>query len=300
MKKGDKIFLICPSSPILKEDIGKCEEIIKEMGYIPVLGKSLFQNYGGYMSGKSDIRVEDLHEAFSRKDIKAVFCVKGGYSASQMLDKIDYDLIRENPKIFSGYSDVTNLHIVFNQKCSLITYHGPMVKSNMFNDFNEYTKDSLFEALEKEKWVFRNPEGHNISILENRCRKIEAEGTLIGGNLAIIVTTLGTGNEIDTDGKILFLEDVDEQAGSIDRMLTHLKYAGKFDGCKAVLLGNFAECGNKFDENYTLDNLFRDFFSEMDIPVLYNIESGHAKPFMGTLPLGAKCSINGTEILFEK
>ncbi len=300
LKKGDNIFLLCPSSPILKEDIQICENVIKELGYNAVLGKSLFENYGGYMSGKSDVRIEDLHEAFSREDIKAIFCVKGGYSASQLLDKIDYELIKKNPKIFVGYSDVTNLHIVFNQKCNMLTYHGPMVKSNMFNDFNVYTKNSFFEALESESWEFKNPDNLNVSILKNKCKTIEAEGTLIGGNLAIIVTTLGTPNEIDTKGKILFLEDVDEQIGSLDRMLTHLKYANKFDDCEAVILGNFADCENKFDENYKFNNLLNDFFSQLDKPVLYNVESGHAKPFMATLPLGAKCKINGTKIIFEK
>ena len=138
LKKGDNVFLFCPSSPIIpEEDIEKCKKVITDLGFNPVIGKSLYENYGGYMAGKAEIRIEDLHKAFSRKNIKGIFCVKGGYSASQLLDKIDYELIRNNPKVFVGYSDVTNLHIVFNQKCNLGTYHGPMVKSNMINDFNE-------------------------------------------------------------------------------------------------------------------------------------------------------------------
>ena len=307
LKKGDNVFLFCPSSPIVpEEDIEKCKKVIIDLGFNPVIGKSLYENYGGYMAGKAEIRIKDLHEAFSRKDIKGIFCVKGGYSASQLLDKIDYELIRNNPKVFVGYSDVTNLHIVFNQKCNLGTYHGPMVKSNMINDFNDYTKSSFFKALEKQEWKYEEPENIPLSILtdENASSDI-INGALTGGNLAIIVTTLGTKYEIDTKDKILFLEDVDEETGSLNRMLTHLKYAGKLDDCKAVVFGNFAACKNTYtkeNQHYDLMELLKDFFANYDKPVIYGMESGHKKPYMFTLPLGAECSINlrNTKISFKK
>ena len=307
LKKGDNVFLFCPSSPIVpEEDIEKCKKVITDLGFNPVIGKSLYENYGGYMAGKAEIRIKDLHEAFSRKDIKGIFCVKGGYSASQLLDKIDYELIKNNPKVFVGYSDVTNLHIVFNQKCNLGTYHGPMIKSNMINDFNDYTKTSFFEALEKQEWKYEEPENMPLSILtKGNASSDIVSGVLTGGNLAIIVTTLGTKYEIDTKDKILFLEDVDEETGSLNRMLTHLKYAGKLDDCKAVVFGNFAACKNTYtkeNQHYDLMELLKDFFANYDKPVIYGMESGHKKPYMFTLPLGAKCSINlrNREISFKK
>ena len=307
LRKGDNVFLFCPSSPIVpEEDIEKCKKVIIDLGFNPVIGKSLYENYGGYMAGKAEIRIEDLHEAFSRKDIKGIFCVKGGYSASQLLDKIDYELIRNNPKVFVGYSDVTNLHIVFNQKCNLGTYHGPMVKSNMINDFNDYTKSSFFKALEKQEWKYEEPENMPLSILtKGNASSDIVSGVLTGGNLAIIVTTLGTKYEINTKDKILFLEDVDEETGSLNRMLTHLKYAGKLDDCKAVVFGNFTACKNTYtkeNQHYELLELLKDFFVDYDKPVIYGMESGHKKPYMFTLPLGAKCSINlrNREISFEK
>ena len=307
LKKGDNVFLFCPSSPIIpEEDIEKCKKVIIDLGFNPVIGKSLYENYGGYMAGKAEIRIEDLHEAFSRKDIKGIFCVKGGYSASQLLDKIDYELIKNNPKVFVGYSDVTNLHIFFNQKCNLGTYHGPMVKSNMINDFNDYTKTSFFEAMEKNVTKYEEPENMPLSILtEGNAPSENISGVLTGGNMAIIVTTLGTQYEIDTKGKILFLEDVDEEIGSLNRMLTHLKYAGKFRDCNAVIFGNFVACKNTYtkeNQYYELLELLKDFFADYDKPVIYGMESGHKKPYMFTLPLGAKCSINlqNKEILFEK
>ena len=307
LKKGDNVFLFCPSSPIVpEEDIEKCKKVIIDLGFNPVIGKSLYENYGGYMAGKAEIRIEDLHEAFSRKDIKGIFCVKGGYSASQLLDKIDYELIKNNPKVFVGYSDVTNLHIVFNQKCNLGTYHGPMVKSNMINDFNDYTKTSFFKALEKQEWKYEEPENMPLSILtDGNASSDIINGVLTGGNLAIIVTTLGTKYEIDTKDKILFLEDVDEETGSLNRMLTHLKYAGKLEDCKAVVFGNFVACKNTYtkeNQHYELIELLKDFFADYNKPVIYGMESGHKKPYMFTLPLGAKCSINlrSREISFKK
>lgn len=310
LKKGDKIFLLCPSSPIIpEEDIEKCRNAVEKLGFSPVMGKSLYENYGGYMAGNTEIRVQDLHEAFSRQDIKGIFCVKGGYSASQLLDKIDYELIKNNPKVFVGYSDITNLHIVFNQKCNLGTYHGPMVKSNMFNDFNNYTENSLFEALKEKKWKYKEPEKKKLHLLnkKNLINPLSTvKGTLTGGNLAIIVSTLGTPYEINTEGKILFLEDVDEKTGSLDRMLTHLKFSGKLDNCYGIILGNFADCNNTYktqnNKIYEVNELLNDFFRSYDKPVVFGVESGHGKPFMATLPLGAQCTINieTEEISFEK
>ena len=314
LKQGDKVFLVCTSSPILEEDIEKCKEVVKKLGFEPVLGESLFENIGGYMAGMPEIRVKDLHRAFSDNEVKGIFCVKGGFSASQLLDKLDYELIRNNPKVFVGYSDVTNLNIVFNQKCNLGTFHGPMVKSNMFSDFNDFTKKSFLDVLDKkkgERWKFKNPMDEEsgvekeISLLyKKNFENKKISGEIIGGNLSIIVTTLGTDYEIDTKGKILFIEEIEEEISRIDRMMTHLKYAGKFEDCNGVLFGNFLGCENTYGKNYELMDFLQKFFKNYEKPVIYGLESGHEKPNLVTIPLGAKCSVeirkDGTEIYFEK
>lgn len=314
LKQGDKVFLVCTSSPILEEDIEKCKEVVKKLGFEPVLGESLFENIGGYMAGMPEIRVKDLHRAFSDNEVKGIFCVKGGFSASQLLDKLDYELIRNNPKVFVGYSDVTNLNIVFNQKCNLGTFHGPMVKSNMFDDFNDFTKKSFLDVLDKkkgERWKFKNPMDEEsgvekeISLLyKKNFENKKISGEIIGGNLSIIVTTLGTDYEIDTKGKILFIEEIEEEISRIDRMMTHLKYAGKFEDCNGVLFGNFSGCENTYGKNYELMDFLQKFFKNYEKPVIYGLESGHEKPDLVTIPLGAKCSVeirkDETEIYFEK
>lgn len=314
LKQGDKVFLVCTSSPILEEDIEKCKEVVKKLGFEPVLGESLFENIGGYMAGMPEIRVKDLHRAFSDNEVKGIFCVKGGFSASQLLDKLDYELIRNNPKVFVGYSDVTNLNIVFNQKCNLGTFHGPMVKSNMFSDFNDFTKKSFLDVLDKkkgERWKFKNPMDEEsgvekeISLLyKKNFENKKISGEIIGGNLSIIVTTLGTDYEIDTKGKILFIEEIEEEISRIDRMMTHLKYAGKFEDCNGVLFGNFSGCENTYGKNYELMDFLQGFFKDYEKPVIYGLESGHEKPDLVTIPLGVKCSVeirkDETEIYFEK
>ena len=314
LKQGDKVFLVCTSSPIFEEDIEKCKKIVKELGFEAVLGESLFGNIGGYMAGTPEIRIKDLHRAFADDEIKGVFCVKGGFSASQLLDKLDYELIKNNPKVFVGYSDVTNLNIVLNQKCNLGTFHGPMIKSNMFCDFNDFTKKSFLNVLNRkksEKWEFENPIDEKtgvekeISLLYKKdFENKKITGELTGGNLSIIVTTLGTDYEIDTKGKIFFIEEIEEEISRIDRMMTHLKYAGKFEDCNAVLLGNFSECKNTYGENYELMDFLKDFFKDYEKPVIYGLESGHEKPDLVTMPLGAKCVVeineNKNKIYFEK
>ncbi len=314
LKQGDKVFLVCTSSPIFEEDIEKCKKIVKELGFEAVLGESLFGNIGGYMAGTPEIRIKDLHRAFADDEIKGVFCVKGGFSASQLLDKLDYELIKNNPKVFVGYSDVTNLNIVLNQKCNLGTFHGPMIKSNMFCDFNDFTKKSFLNVLNRkksEKWEFENPIDEKtgvekeISLLYKKdFENKKITGKLTGGNLSIIVTTLGTDYEIDTKGKIFFIEEIEEEISRIDRMMTHLKYAGKFEDCNAVLLGNFSKCKNTYGENYELMDFLKDFFKDYEKPVIYGLESGHEKPDLVTMPLGAKCVVeineNKNKIYFEK
>src|SRR5262249_47966013 len=169
-------------------------------------------------------RLDDLHAMFRDSEVRAVFAIRGGYGSEHLLDRIDYDLIRRNPKIFLGYSDITALHLAIHQKTGLVTFHGPVVLSR----FSEYTqkwfRKALFEAAPIGE-VANPPETNRLRPTHNlrTVRPGRARGPLIGGNLSLIATTMGTPYEIDTRGRILFLEDVDEQPYSIDRMLTQLR-----------------------------------------------------------------------------
>ena len=207
LNSGDTIAIIAPSSPVTKNEADLCRKLVEDMGYNVKMGKCTYESIHGYSAGLGKDRADDINEMFADKEVKAIWCIRGGDTSSHVMDKLDFDLIKSNPKIFVGYSDVTNLHVNFNQKCGFITFHGPMVKSNMLNDFDEFTKLSFEKALNmQDELVLENPVGENFEVMVEG----SAEGTIAGGNLALIVSMIGTPYEIDTKGKILFIEDVDE------------------------------------------------------------------------------------------
>ena len=283
--KGCTIGLVSPSSPISQENILKCKEFLQKQGYNTKDGKSIYLNYNGYLSGNDIIRAEDINSMFLDDDVDAIFCIRGGYGCSRILKYIDFNIPKYNPKIFVGYSDITSLHICLNQLSNLVTFHGPMVYSNMLSNYDEFTKNSFEYSVSIDKILpLINPS------LE-RFKKIvdgKAAGQIVGGNLSIVVSTLGTEYEIDTKCKILFLEDIDESVPKIDRMLQQLIYSNKIQDCNGIILGDFANCENKYEENYTVERLLIDTFSDLNKPVMYNIKSGHCFP-MATIPLGAYC-----------
>ncbi|MBL8223570.1 MAG: LD-carboxypeptidase, partial [Bryobacterales bacterium] len=173
----------------------------------------------------------DIHDMFSDPEVKAVFAIRGGFGAAHLLDKIDYGLIARNPKIFIGYSDITALHLAFHRKAGLVTFHGPVVLSRFSNYTQDHFRRALFDA--KPLGTLTNPPDSDPLRPSHTLRTVrpgKARGLLTGGNLTLISTTLGSPYDIETKGRILFIEDVDEQPYSMDRMLTHLKLAGKFDG----------------------------------------------------------------------
>lgn len=282
---GGTIGLVSPSSPTSIENILKCKELLHSYGYGIKDGKSIYLNYNGYLSGTDMIRAEDINNMFLDEEIDAIFCIRGGYGCSRILKYIDFNIPKYYPKIFVGYSDITSLHICLNQLSNLVTFHGPMVYSNMLNNYDEFTKSSFENAISMDKILpLINPNFERFKkIVDGR-----ASGQIIGGNLSIVVSSIGTEYEIDTKNKILFLEDIDESVPKIDRMFQHLIYSKKIKDCSGIILGDFSNCENKYDGSYAVENLFIDTFSSLNKPVMYNIKSGHCSP-MTTIPLGAYC-----------
>ena len=222
----------------------------------------------------------------------------GGDTSSHAMDKLDFNMISNNPKIFVGYSDITNLNVNFNQKCGFITFHGPMVKSNMLNRYDDFTKNSFKNALNMEnELVLENPSGEDFEVIVGGY----AEGIIVGGNLSLLVSMIGTPYEVDTKGKILFIEDVNEEVKRVDRMMYQLKYSDKLDDATGIIFGDFTDCINKAKEDYTVVEMLKDILSDYKKPVMYNIKSGHCFP-MSTVPLGTKCSMdtNTKLIKFKK
>ena len=286
---GDRVQIIAPSSPFEKNNFDKGVLWLKRMGFEVSYDKKIFEKKR-YLAGSLKRRTDEINKAFADPAIKAILCARGGYGAIDILPFLNLETIRKNPKIFLGCSDVTVLlnHITF--KTGLITFHGPMIASLRFAQGpTRETEDSFKKALISKELVG----GTRYNTLKVLKRGVGC-GKLMGGCLSLLVTTLGTPYEIDTKNKILFLEDIGEQPYRIERMLTHLKMAGKLQGVEGVVFGEMEGCQPKEGNGFSLEDVISDIFSDINIPVLFGFPSGHSYDNF-TIPFGVNAEVNGEE-----
>ncbi|BAH08411.1 hypothetical protein CKR_3360 [Clostridium kluyveri NBRC 12016] len=285
LEKGDTIGIVSPSS---SEEPKKIEESIKflqNLGFNVKSGKHIYDRWG-YLAGKDKDRVQDLMDMFLDKEVNTILCIRGGYGAMRLLPLIDFDIIEKNPKIFAGFSDITTLLNNIYQECNLITFHSPMCNSQ----FDSSTLKSFLDTL-----MF----GYNLFTIENTdniptdyFNGEYVKGELVGGNLSLICSTLGTPYAINTKDKILFMEEVEEEPYKIDRMLTHLSLSGILQQCRGFIIGQFKGCEfSKYKESLTLSEIFEDRILSLRKPTLTNFQSGHSYPKI-TIPIGAEVEID--------
>ncbi len=307
LRPGDTVGLVTPSSYVADPDrLQLAARTVKYFGLKFKTAKNVGKR-AGYLGGSVQERVDDLHEMFRDRDVRAVFCIRGGYGAEQLLDRIDYDLIRRNPKIFLGYSDITALHLAINKNAELVTFHGPVVLSKFSEYTRTYFRKALFSAAPIGK--ITNPPDSDPLRPAHTLRAIRpgrARGELIGGNLSLIATTMGTPYEIDTQGRILFLEDVDEQPYSIDRMLTQLRLAGKLGAAAGVIFGECSNCRPRefqpsFESSFSLGEVLDAILAGLKAPVLSGLTIGHTDD-QATLPLGVAATLDSEngELIIEE
>ncbi len=297
LKPGDTVGLVTPSTYVSDPDrLQLARQTIEQLGLKYKLGRAVSRR-DGYLAGSIKDRVADLHAMFEDPEVRAVFCIRGGYGAAMLLDSLDFSLIRRNPKIFAGYSDITALHLGIHRMTGLVTFHSPVVLSS-FPDYTlEHFRHAMFEA--KPLGTLANPPEarpirpkHPLRVL----RGGKASGPLTGGNLSLISTTLGTPYEIETDGKLLFIEDVDEQPYSMDRMLTHLRLAGKFRNIRGLIVGECADCRPRdykpsFESTFSLGEVLDNILGDLKVPILYGLTIGHTDDQL-TLPLGVQSTLD--------
>lgn len=297
LSPGDTVGLITPSTYVSDPDrLVLAERTLKYFGLKAKFGRNV-RKRSGYLGGSAEERVADLHEMFSDPDVHAIFAIRGGFGAAHLLEQIDYGLIARNPKIFLGYSDITALHLAFQRKAGLVTFHGPVVLSRFSNYTQEHFRRALFET--KPLGALTNPPDSDPLRPVHTLRTVrpgKARGPLTGGNLTLISTTLGSPYDIDTKGRILFIEDVDEQPYSVDRMLTHLKLAGKFDGVAGIVFGECADCRPRdfkpsFESNFSLGEIVDRILGNLNVPVLSGLTIGHTDDQL-TLPLGVMATLD--------
>jgi muramoyltetrapeptide carboxypeptidase len=239
----------------------------------------------GYLAGSDEVRLNDLHAAFADSEVDAIICLRGGYGTPRLLDQIDFDLLRNNAKPFIGYSDITALHLAISRYAGFVTFHGPLLNADLLGNRQPPTEFSFFNMLSgevKAGSVLAHPKAYPLTTIEPGI----AHGRLLGGNLSMIAATMGTPYEIDAEGVILFIEDINEPLYRIDRLLTHLRLAGTLDKLRGVLVGDVAGV-----EATALERLLKQTFEPLQIPVLSGWRSGHCDPNL-TLPMGALVSLD--------
>ena len=287
LKSGDKIGVIAPSSPVSGDIIPKVRDFLEEYGFRVEFGESVFLSMRGYLSGSARKRADDINSFFKRKDISAIWCIRGGAGGIGVLEHLDYDTIKNNPKPFIGFSDITVFHSAFNRLSSLPTFHGPMLWRTGIKENDDFNMSSLFSALSLKEYVPKNPENEPLITLSPG----NGEGVSVGGNLSLLCSLMKTPYEPDYMGKILFLEDVDEPVSRLETMLYTMKYAGVFNKISALVLCTFENCENSEDHKFTANELFREFFCDFNKPVLSNFSAGHCKK-QCTVPMGVYCAVN--------
>lgn len=288
LKKGDTVGIIAPSSPPDQENLQKALPFLEDLGLKIKLGKSVDAAHG-YLAGTDDERLADLHAMFEDPEVSGIICAGGGYGAARYADRIDYAMIMENPKVFWGYSDITFLHTAIGEYAEMVTFHGPMLASDVgkpeFHERSGRMFGQLFEPFELHYT-------EEVAPLETVSGGI-AQGELVGGNLSLIRSAIGTKFDLDVKGKILLIEDIDEEPYEVDEILNQLRMARKFEEAAGIVIGDFKNANpKKRKPSLTLDQVFNDYFGDLKIPVVKGFKIGHCEPHF-SVPLGALARLDG-------
>jgi muramoyltetrapeptide carboxypeptidase len=283
LQKGDTVGLVALSSPAQPEKLGDAIAFLEELGLNYIIGDTI-QAKCDYLAGSDEERLADFHEMVRNPEVKAIFCVKGGYGSARIAEKIDYGLLEENPKVFWGFSDLTYLHCAINEYANLVTFHGPLLMSvGRIDDLSKKMFLQLFSPMELQYT-------EDISPLTTIVPGV-ARGEIIGGNLRRLVNTLGTKFEVSTEGRILLIEELGETIPNIDAMLQQLKQARKLEQLAGVVIGSFTQ--TEADEAALLA-LMQDYFADLGVPVVAGFKMGHDSTNIA-IPLGVDAILDAQE-----
>lgn len=294
LSPGDTVGIIAPASGVSAETFDRAVKNLEDMGFKPVAGK-FARGSNGFLSGTDKERLSDLHWAFSDPQIKAVWCVRGGGGAPRILPEIDYSLIRKNPKIFIGFSDITALHLAIHQNCGLVTFHGPVASSQ----YPDYTRNHLLNVICRPSSPYKigvsefniakeSPFYRTEAINKGKCR-----GRLTGGNLSLLSALAGTKYALaDLKGKILFIEEVNEPPYRIDRMLTQLRQSADLRSVAGIALGVFEDTSASAGKTaQPVLDVIKDRLGDLGKPLIYGLSFGHIRDNI-TIPYGVETELD--------
>lgn len=287
LKAGDTVAISSPAGAVWDEvQIETFTTILKGFGFNVIHGKTLKEKFG-YFAGTDDLRANEINELFANKNVKGIFCMKGGWGCARLLDKIDYDLIEKNPKVLIGFSDITTLLVAITAKTGLVTFHGPVGNSG----WNDFTKSIFINVVMTPKaFEFpENPPSENTPIVINPGK---ASGELVGGNLTVLSALMGSSYLPDWKNKILFLEEAKEEPYSIDRMLTQLKLCGVLNSISGFIFGKCAKClAEEPLKAFTFTEVINQHIKPLGIPAFYGAMIGHIENKL-TVPLGVSATMD--------
>lgn len=290
LKKGDTIAVIAPASPPSPDTLQKgIHYLEEELGLKVKVGQHVYDQYG-YLAGEDEARLVDLENAFLDQEVKGIFCACGGYGTARLAGQINYSIIAQNPKIFWGYSDITFLHTAIFNRTGLVTFHGPMLSSDIgMEDCHPLSKALLKQLFQPQEMMYTEEYSSLDVLVEGK-----AAGQITGGNLSLITSSIGTSFEIDTKAKILLIEDINEEPRSIDRMLNQLQQAGKLTDAAGIIIGDFHQCLPKRDKSLVLDEVIDHYIQKAGKPTMKGFKIGHCSPHI-SIPLGVNAEINTNE-----
>ncbi len=292
LRKGDLIGLVAPAStPSALEKVEKGVQYLERLGYRAVVGKHVMETYG-YLAGTDEHRAEDINTFIRDKNVKAIFAIRGGYGTPRLLSRVDYRELKANPKIIVGYSDITALQMAVFCKIGLVSFSGPMSGVEMWNVIDPYTEEQFWRSITSSKPIgaLENPaEEPTLTLREGK-----GSGLLLGGNLSLLISLMGTPYLPRLRDAVLILEDVDEAPHRIDRMLAQLKNAGVLRNLSALLLGKFTDCNpsDPTKPHLTVDQVLREAADSVACPVIANVQYGHI-PKKLTIPFGLRTTVDG-------
>lgn len=281
---GDTIALLSPASPPPRGGIPRAMTQLRQLGFHPVLGKNA-EKRTGYLAGTDRQRTRDFQDMLTKKTIKAIFCTRGGYGISRLLEQLDLRCVRQQPKIIVGYSDLTLLHLAL-QKAGLISFWGPMPASA--TGLSPFAATWMKKALYQSQPIGLLPPG-KAALFRGSC-----QGRLTGGTLSLLAASIGTPYEIKTKDRIVFLEDIGEEPYRLDRLLTQLLAAGKLADAAGIVLGEFRACQPASQHkrlSFTVQEVLTDRLVPLRIPVISGFPIGHI-PDQVTLPYGVPAKLN--------
>jgi muramoyltetrapeptide carboxypeptidase len=295
LKTGDTIALVAPAGPIKVPALHEYAESLEKAGYHVLIPKGI-ERKSGYLAGSDKERADELNAAIRDPKVRAIFACQGGYGLTRIVDEIDYDALRKDPKIITGFSDLTALHLAIARRARVVSFHSPMPLASLWKKDSEhaFANTSFERAIFADRYQ-AGSEGFTIDIPADGPKPTmvvggKARGRLAGGNLTLLCSTMGTPFAIEPKGKILVIEDVHEAPYRIDRSLSQLRLAGVLDGIVGVVAGDFSSSDPK--DVIEFDRILREYFSPLKKPAVIHFPVGHIA-HNATLPMGAMVELDG-------